>query len=492
MKLSNLLAEISFYIKEVPKNFQEDLLIKDIKSNHKEVNNGDLFICIKGNTFDGHQFAKKAERRGAVIIFSEKYVDVSIPVVVLSSTKDALAKIAAVFFKHPSKKLKLFGITGTNGKTTVSYLLNTIFTLQDQGTGVIGTIETKIHNQTFKNKHTTPDVITLQRTLYQMVQEKVQLVFIEVSSHALALGRVHGCEFDVAIFTNLSQDHLDFHKTMENYAYSKSLLFSQLGSSYHGGNKKYVIINKDDKLANFFINSTAQHVLTYGNSSKADLWAKDIHLTNKGSQFTMVTPLGEIQIISPLLVSFNVSNMLASAGAAIVQGVPLELIQKAFKTTVGIPGRFEIVSSESNYTVIVDYAHTPEALEKVLKTIKTFAKGKVFVVVGCGGNRDHSKRFPMAKAAVDHASYAIFTSDNPRFEDPNKIVHQMIDPLKAQNYTVELDRKKAIYLAIRLANNNDIILIAGKGHETYQEIKGVKYDFDDRLVAAEAIHKKEN
>lgn len=491
MKLSNLLAEISFYVKAIPASLQEEILIKDIKSNHKEVGKGDLFICLKGEKFDGHQFARDAERRGAVLIFSEKDLDLSIPTVILTSTKDALAKIAAYFYNHPARELQLFGITGTNGKTTVSYLLNQIFSLYGKRTGIIGTIGTKIQDEKFASDYTTPDALSLQRTLKEMAKKQVELSFIEVSSHALALGRVHGCEFDLVIFTNLSQDHLDFHGSMENYAFSKSLLFSQLGSSYSKEKKKYVILNKDDQLAGFLKKSTAQHVFTYSHKEKADIWARNISVTNKQSHFTMVTPRGEINISSPLLGRFNIANMLASASAAFIKGVPLGVIKKAFETIKPIPGRFEILPTKKDYTVIVDYAHTPDSLKKVLQTAKSFTRGRLILVLGCGGNRDELKRPLMGRVALTYADWAIFTSDNPRYEDPEVIIKQMIKGLTSTNYHVEINRKKAIHFAIQRARKNDTILIAGKGHESYQEIRGVKYDFDDRLIALQAIKHKE-
>mgnify|MGYP001174098776 FL=1 len=492
MKLSDLIEEISFYVKSIQNKEINDLIINDIKSHHEHITKGDLFICLSGFTFDGHQFAQKAEALGAVAIFAEREVDVSIPVIILSSTKLALAKIACHFYEYPSANLSLFGITGTNGKTTIAYLLNDIFTKHNERTGMIGTIETKIGNQRIPNSLTTPDVLTIQKTLAKMVEAKVTTVFMEVSSHALALGRVHGCDFDVAIFSNLTQDHLDFHESMTDYLYVKSLLFSQLGNKYQRKRKKFAIINRDDKHYPFLSTTTAQHILTYSCEREADFAAKDIDLSVKETRFTLCTPKGEVRIFTPLIGQFNVSNMLAAAAAAVVKGVPLNIIKQALENPSTIQGRFEVLETNTDFAIIVDYAHTPDSLKKVLQTLKSLSKGDLYVVVGCGGDRDRAKRPLMAKAAVNYATKAIFTSDNPRSEEPLSIIEDMTKQLTETNYIVEIDRKKAIDLAVKLAKENDIILIAGKGHETYQEIKGIKYDFDDRLVAKEAVEKKEN
>lgn len=490
MRFSELLKNLSFYVKDIRNEPKDELLITGIQNNHLNIKKGHVFICIKGYMVDGHRFAKEAEKKGAAAIIAERPVGVSIPTIILKNTRRAQAEIATLFYSHPSKHLKMVGITGTNGKTTIAYLLREIFSLNNDRTGMIGTIETIIGNKKYPTNLTTPDAISLQQILSKMHKEKVKTVFMEVSSHALSLGRVHGCDFDVAVYSNLSQDHLDFHQTMDHYLHAKSLLFSQLGNSFE--RKKYAIINKDDSFYKFFIDSTAQHIVTYSCTRKADFMAKNIKMTAKKTAFTLVTPKGEVPIKTSLIGDFNISNMLAAASVAFVLGVPLKIVQKAFQQVEGIPGRFEVVNEKEPYTVIVDYAHTPDSLSKVLQTIRCFAKGKVYVVVGCGGNRDRSKRPLMAKVAVKKADYAIFTSDNPRRENPRAILADMIQDLEEKNYQIVDDRKKAIHLAIQLARKNDIILIAGKGHETYQEINGVTYEFDDRKVALEAIEKKES
>lgn len=489
MKLKELLSVIPFYraIGSI-----ENINITDIEMDSRKVEAGDAFVCISGFTVDGHDFAKEAEAKGASVIIAEKEVEVNIPLVIVSDTSRALAMLAAKFYDYPTKNMSLIGVTGTNGKTTITYLLEEIFQLNKEKTGVIGTIQMKIGDESFPIANTTPDALYLQRAFYEMKEKAVERAIMEVSSHALDLGRVYGSDFDVAIFTNLSQDHLDYHKNMDDYLRAKSLLFAQLGNSYNEDSKKFAIINEDDPSRDLLKRSTAQHILTYGCKHKADVMAKNIQLNAQGTSFVMETPIGSTTIHSRLIGMFNVYNMLASAAAAIASGISLQVIKEALEKTKGVSGRFEPVNAGQNYVVIVDYAHTPDSLENVLETIKGFAEKNVYVVVGCGGDRDRTKRPLMAKAALKYADHAFFTSDNPRTEDPQAILNDMVHGLDEDKdkYTVIVDRKDAIKQAIQHADEKDIILIAGKGHETYQIIGTQKYDFDDRKVAKEAILSK--
>lgn len=489
MKLNVLLQTVSLHIKKIVNKPSCELTIRNLVTNHLHVRCGDLFICLKGATVDGHQFARAAVQKGAVAIIAERFIKVSVPVIYVDSTHKVLPKLVNEFYQYPSQNFTLFGVTGTNGKTTVSYLLNDIFSLYNHHTGLIGTIEIKINNKNMPSQLTTPDPATLQKIMAKMVEHKVDTVFMEVSSHALSLGRIHGCDFDVAIFTNLTQDHLDFHQTMENYLHAKSLLFSQLGSSLK--RQKYVVLNLDDPASEFLMTVTAQPVLTYSCKKHAHVIAKDIEITTTYTKFLLVTPVGEVVIRSPLIGMFNVSNMLAAATAAIAKDVPLPVIKSALENVENVPGRFEVIEPKDKITVIVDYAHTPDSLKNVLQTIQSFAIGKISLVVGTGGDRDRKKRPLMGEVAVQYADEVTFTSDNPRTEDPEQILKDMVNNLQASNYTIEIDRKKAIHRAIQFAEQDDVILIAGKGHETYQEIHGVKYDFDDRKIAKEALNKRE-
>lgn len=489
MNLRKLLSILPFY--EFNKEI-DDLTINSIEIDHRNIHSGDLFVCIEGFTVDGHDYAEKAVKNGAVAILSEKKLaDLSVPVIIVKDTSRSLAMIAANFYHFPSNHLSLVGVTGTNGKTTITYLLEEIFKTNQQKTGLIGTIQMKIADKSYPVKNTTPNALVVQKHLHEMVKQQVDVAVMEVSSHALDLGRVFGCDFDIAVYTNLSQDHLDYHKDMDDYLRAKSLLFSQLGNNYQLTNQKFAVINADDRYSDHIQKSTGQHIVSYGIHSNADVTAQNIKLNISETTFTLITPVGSTDITSRLIGKFNVYNMLAAASVALAKKVPLEIIKTALENISGINGRFEQVIEGQNFATIVDYAHTPDSLENVLETIKEFAKKKVYVVVGCGGDRDRTKRPLMADVALKYADLAIFTTDNPRTEDPEAILADMTNDLRQSNYEVIIDRKQAIYKAVNLATTEDVILIAGKGHETYQEINHVRYDFDDHQVASEAILAKE-
>ncbi|MFP7494184.1 UDP-N-acetylmuramoyl-L-alanyl-D-glutamate--2,6-diaminopimelate ligase [Terribacillus saccharophilus] len=485
MKLAGLLSALPFYKKQAE---HENIEITGLTIDSREIKTGNLFICIDGAVVDGHTFAKQAQEQGAAAILAQRPLDdLTIPVIIVKDTLRALAPLANVFFNHPSKEMKVIGITGTNGKTSMTYLLESIFRANEGATGVIGTIQMKIKDEAYPVKNTTPDALFLQKGFRKMVDEGVDTAIIEVSSHALDRGRAHGTDFDIAVFTNLSQDHLDYHANFEEYFHAKSLLFSQLGNTFDPDHPKYAVINADDKYAEALIKSTAQPVCTYAIDKEADIMAKDIKLASNGTSFLLQTPEGEAHISSKLMGRFNVYNMLAAVGAAICSGIPFEVICDTLRNTTGVAGRFEPVMAGQPFGVIVDYAHTPDSLENVLMTIKSFVKGKIITVVGCGGDRDKTKRPLMAEKSVLYSDISIFTADNPRTEDPQDILEDMIRGLNSDAYVVVPDRAEAIQRAIDLAQADDIVLIAGKGHETYQIVGSQVLDFDDRLVAAEAI-----
>lgn len=491
MKLIELLDGIGFY--QTTESIQ-DIEIVNVEMDSRKVKSGSLFVCIEGYTVDGHDFLKQAIDNGAAaaVICKDVDVDGSIPLIRVKDTGRALAMLAAVYYDYPTTKFPLIGVTGTNGKTTTTYLLDTIFEKQGKKSGIIGSIQVKIGNETFPVANTTPDALELNRIFHQMQEKEADQVIMEVSSHALDMGRVFGCDYDIGIFTNLSQDHLDYHKDMDDYLRAKSLLFSGLGNDYHQGKKKYAIINEDDESSDLLKRSTAQQVITYSCKQDADVMAKNIMLSPAGVVFNLVTPIGTTHIKTHLIGMFNVYNMLAASSAAIASDIDLEVIKEALEDIIGVDGRFEPISEGQDFSVIVDFAHTPDSLENVLQTSREFAKRKVYVVVGCGGDRDRTKRPLMADVAVKYADHALFTSDNPRTEDPVQILDDMTNHLsdKEAAFEVIVDRTEAIKHAVELAQKDDIILIAGKGHETYQIVGKTKYDFDDRQVAREAIKEK--
>ncbi|WP_099157991.1 UDP-N-acetylmuramoyl-L-alanyl-D-glutamate--2,6-diaminopimelate ligase [Virgibacillus ndiopensis] len=488
MKLSEIISVLPFY--DSTSSAEKDVEINNIEMDSNKINTGDLFVCIRGFKVDGHNFVDEAIKNGARAILAERNVKATVQTIIVPDTARALAMITAKFFDFPTSGLPLIGITGTNGKTTITYLLETIFQQLQMKTGIIGTIQLKIGKETFSVPNTTPDALFLQKTFNRMKDQGVSVAIMEVSSHALDMGRVYGCEFDIAIFTNLTQDHLDYHKNMDDYLHAKSLLFAQLGNTYDNRRKKFAVINRDDPYYEKIKKSTAQHVITYGYKHDAQVKARNVKLDSLKTSFTLATPNGDVTVNSRLIGMFNVYNMLAASAAAIVSGVPLSVIKNALETIPGVSGRFESVQVGQSFATIVDYAHTPDSLENVLQTIKEFAKGNVYVVVGCGGDRDRSKRPLMADIALTYADYAIFTSDNPRTEDPQVILDDMTTELTKEHYDVVVDRKQAIAQAIELAKTDDIVLIAGKGHETYQQIGNIKYKFDDREIAKEAILSK--
>lgn len=483
MKLHTLLKHLHPFISYVGEN--PDII--SIENDNRKVKNGSLFICIKGYTVDGHRFAESAVANGAAAVLAEEELSLPVPVIVVENTKRAMAVLADAFYNQPSHKLHMIGITGTNGKTTTSHLIEKILADAGQNTGLIGTMYTKINNEVLETKNTTPESLTLQKTFNEMVKNGVQSAVMEVSSHALVEGRVHGTDFNVAVFTNLTQDHLDYHHTMDEYKRAKSLLFSQLGNTFNMDKPKFAVLNADDQASEMYLESTTAHVITYGIDRNATLKAKDIVMTAKGTEFELISPFGINKVSLQLIGKFSVYNVLASLGAAVASGIPIDKAISSIEKVKGVSGRFELVHAGQDFTVIVDYAHTPDSLENALKTVKQFAEGKVFVIVGCGGDRDRTKRPLMAQIACKYSERPIFTSDNPRSEDPIAILKDMEDGVAGEKYEVIVDRKAAIHHAVGQANKNDVILIAGKGHETYQIIGNQVLDFDDRLVAKEAL-----
>ncbi|MBN6887061.1 UDP-N-acetylmuramoyl-L-alanyl-D-glutamate--2,6-diaminopimelate ligase [Cytobacillus horneckiae] len=486
MKLHTLLQKLQPYLTYN----EEDIEITSIENDNRTVEEGSLFVCIKGYTVDGHDFASSAVEKGAVAVIAERQLNLPVPVFVVKNTRRAMALLADAFYGQPSQQLHLIGVTGTNGKTTISHIIDKILADAGKTTGLIGTMYTKIGNQTFEVKNTTPESLTLQRTFKKMKDSGVTSAVMEVSSHSLDEGRVHGCDYDIAVFTNLTQDHLDYHQTMDEYRRAKGLLFAQLGNAFHYDRPKYAILNADDAASYDYEKSTSAYVLSYGIDHDADFRATHIQMTSAGTSFDLITPVGSYSIQMQLIGKFSVYNVLASIAAAFASNIPMESIIHSVEEVKGVSGRFETVDAGQDFSVIVDYSHTPDSLENALKTVKQIAGQRIFTVVGCGGDRDRSKRPIMAKIACEYSTDAIFTSDNPRTEDPDEILKDMEAGVKGQSYKVITDRKEAIEYAVKQAGKGDCILIAGKGHETYQQIGHEIIDFDDRLIAKAAIEER--
>ncbi|WP_419872876.1 UDP-N-acetylmuramoyl-L-alanyl-D-glutamate--2,6-diaminopimelate ligase [Candidatus Pristimantibacillus sp. PTI5] len=465
-----------------------------IETDSRLITEGQLFICLRGHTVDGHLFAPQAAAAGAAALIAERELDLPVPQIIVRDCRLAMAVVANHFYRYPSDAVRLIGVTGTNGKTTTTYLIEQILNDQKLPTGVIGTIERRFAGCSYPMTSTTPQTLQLQRYLGEMRDAGTQYCAIEVSSHALEQGRVKGCRFRTAVFTNLSQDHLDYHETMNRYAAVKGLFFSRLGNVYSAEEsvRTYAVLNADDPLAAEYAELTAAEVVTYGIDKDADVRASNIKITSKGTTFHVQTFRGEIDVVLQMAGKFNVYNALAAISAVLIEGVELSAITASLSSIPGVPGRVEAVNAGQDFAVIVDYAHTPDGLENVLRAIEQFAEKRIICVFGCGGDRDRTKRPLMGNIAVKYADYAIITSDNPRTEPPELILKDieigLINSKKdPSSYEFIIDRRAAIQKAVEMASPGDVVLIAGKGHETYQDINGTKHPFDDRKVAKEAI-----
>lgn len=470
-----------------------DLLIEGITYDSRQVKPGFLFVAIKGFKADGHDYIAQAIKKGAAAIMAER--EVALPPgtawVLVPDSRRAMALLSTCFYGNPSSRMKMIGVTGTNGKTTTANLVAAVLKAAGKKTGLIGTIHNKIGHKILPVKHTTPEAPDLQKLLGEMATEGVDVCVMEVSSHALALHRVDGCEFDVAVFTNITQDHLDFHGDMEEYMEAKLKLFSGLG--VHGVKKeeKYAVINADDSHAAQMSKVCKGNICTYGLTAGADVWAENAKISASGASFTVKGKWSSCALNLRMTGMFNVYNALAAFTASAVAGVPIETIKDALENVRGVPGRFEMVDSGQEFSVIVDYAHTPDGLENTLKTARQITQGRLITVFGCGGDRDRAKRPMMGEIAARYSDFAVLTSDNPRTEDPLAIIEEVEAGVRhfagKGSYAVEPDRRMAIRLAVSAARRGDVVVIAGKGHEDYQIIGMRKFPFDDRLEAAAAL-----
>ena len=462
-----------------------DIAISKIEFDSRKIELNDVFVAIRGTLSDGHDYIEKALSLGAIAVICEEFPSVIVNGVTYIKVKDsneALAFLAANYYENPSENIRLVGVTGTNGKTTIASLLYQLFKKAGYKVGLLSTVKIMVDNQEFKATHTTPDSLTINKYLDLMVQEGCEFCFMEVSSHGIHQKRTEALHFAGGVFTNLSHDHLDYHNTFAEYRDVKKIFFDNLPKS------AFAITNIDDKNGAIMLQNTKAKKLSYALKSYADYKAQILENQLSG----LLLKINDNEVWVKLIGSFNAYNLLAIYGVAVELGIEKVEALRLLSELESVSGRFQFIVSDSKITAIVDYAHTPDALENVLKTIEDIRtkNEQLITVVGCGGDRDKTKRPIMANIASSMSDKAIFTSDNPRTENPETIIEEMEKGVEPQNFkkTVSiLDRKQAIKTACQLANPNDIILIAGKGHETYQEINGVRHDFDDLKIVTDLL-----
>lgn len=463
-----------------------DIDITGIAYDSRKAAEGNVFVCIKGYETDGHRYAGAAVKNGASVIVAEEQLEVDAPVVYVEDSRKVIAELACRFYGEPAKKLSLIGITGTNGKTTITYLVKSILEEAGKRVGIIGTNQNIIGDKVLLTKSTTPttpNALELQQLFTEMVNNSADYVVMEVSSHALELERVHGCEFDVGVFTNLTQDHLDFHKTMENYLNAKAKLFEI--------SKKGVVNYDDEGGRKIAAKGACPDIMKVGLENGCDLKAENIKYSSRGAVFDMIYKGEKYAARIQIPGRFSVYNAICAAGAALQLGIDIKTVTEGLAKATGVVGRVEVVPTDTDYTVIIDYAHTPDGLENIINCVKGFAEGRTIALFGCGGDRDNTKRAIMGEIAGRLADYSIITSDNPRTEDPELIVREIEEGMKKTNgkYTLITDRREAIGYALDFAKKGDVIILAGKGQETYQIIGKEKFDFDERIEVYKHLKK---
>ena len=482
-----LLREILYKVEINSVIGNTSLSINKIEFDSRLISDGDMYIAITGVNVDGHSFISQAIQNGANCIVCEKTPDIKTDGIVyvnVKSSRKALAIISSNYFDNPSSKLNLIGVTGTNGKTTIATLLFDLYTELEIKSGLISTVKISYDNKNFQANQTTPDSLSINRFLSEMVNSNVRYCFMEVSSHGIDQNRTDGLVFKGGIFTNLTHDHLDYHESFENYRDTKKRFFDSLS------NNSFALTNNDDKNGMVMLQNTIADKYTYSLNSVSDFKAKILESSFDG----MLLKINTTEFWSKLVGKFNAYNILSVYSAASILGLPKNELLKAMSSLDAVAGRFQFYK-KNKITAIVDYAHTPDALENILKSINEIktSENNLITVVGCGGNRDKSKRPLMGDIASNLSSKVIFTSDNPRFEDPEIIIEEMISGVRStnSNKTISIsNRKEAIKAACQFARTNDIILVAGKGHESYQEVKGVRSDFDDFEIVKELLNQK--
>jgi UDP-N-acetylmuramoyl-L-alanyl-D-glutamate--2,6-diaminopimelate ligase len=467
----------------------EDVTIRKVTYDSRSVGRGDLFVAIRGLNLDGHRFIENAVHQGAraVILEDDRAVSDSfflhnnVTKVVVGNSRRALARISANYFGHPSKKLQLLGVTGTNGKTTSTHLLKSILESTGEKVGLIGTIEYRVGKEVIPAVHTTPESLELNELLDSMLKNGCRSVVMEVSSHALALERVYGFEFQLALFTNFTQDHLDFHGTMEAYFAAKKMLFDGLSE------QSLAVTNLDDERGLSIVSGTKARLVTYGFQKRGDVTVRNAKVGIDGISLDVLYDDKSMSLTSPLNGRFNVYNLLGVTASALALGIGVRDIQRGVENVRSVRGRFERIASPEGWNAIIDYAHTPDALRKVLESIREMKtgtrQGRIITIFGCGGNRDREKRPQMGKVASELSDVTIVTSDNPRHENPESIVDEILKGIQSGTKVLRIvDRREAIVAGLEMAQPGDVVLIAGKGHETYQILGDEKIHFDDREV----------
>lgn len=486
MKLSELLQGIEY--KAITGAMNID--VQGIHYDSRNIEKGFLFICIPGFKTDGHNFVDQAIENGATVILAERKIKVNkgVTLIITPNCRLAMPIVAGNFYEHPSRDLRVIGVTGTNGKTTTTHLIKAILEEWGKDTGIMGTLYARIADSEKILGNTTPESVEIEEFMNLSRKNNADYVVMEVSSHALDLGRVDQIAFDAAVFTNLTQDHLDYHHSMEEYRKAKAKLFEQVNR-----NNGFAIINADDEAARSFADICADNY-TFAIDEKSNVRAVNVQSSLKGSQFTVLSQEGSFDINMKLIGKFSVYNALSAIAFALKEGIDIDTIKAALQKVGSVAGRFEQVDCGQDFTVVVDYAHTPDGLENILKTGRDIVENRLITVFGCGGDRDRTKRPLMGNIAARYSDFSVVTSDNPRTENPEAIIDDIIpglDQVEDHQYRRIVDRREAISHAISMAHKGDLLIIAGKGHETYQLVNGKVLDFDDRKVAREFLEGKD-
>jgi len=480
MLLRKLMEQTPYYVAH---QGDIEMDIRSLSASSRQQADGGLFFCVPGARFDAHDFAEEAVKNGCTALVVDHFLPLHVPQVKVSNVRAAMARMAAAFYGHPANSMRLVGVTGTKGKTTTSYMIKAIFEQAGFLCGLIGTTGNMIGQQRIPSNYTTPDPIELHRDLRKMADAGVQVVIMEVSAHAIDMHRLDGLVFDVGSYTNFSQDHLDYFHTMQAYFETKKRFFTS-------GMVRNATFNADEETSAQVLKDITIPAMTYGIAANADLYARDIEITEEGVSFEMqLHRTCQMSLKLHMTGMFNVYNALSAASCALTLGIPMQDVVAGLEKITSVPGRIEMLPTQTPYKVILDYSHSPDALTNILNTVREFAQGRIIALFGCGGDRDKGKRPIMGEIGGQLADLCVLTSDNPRSEDPLEILAAIESGIRptGKPYVVIEDRREAIRHAMTIAREGDIVVLCGKGHETYQEIKGVKHPFDEKVVVQELL-----